>query len=183
MRQSTKTTFIEPGALVLFYRAALPLSRQTLNYVAGLIRRHRKSIGSRWRKLNPGQQALLVLACRRKGETFADLAAGFAVGTTTAWRYAEETTALLADRAPRLRRAVREAKKAGLAYVVLDGTLIPIDRVVAIASNESFSGWTKTFTDPRLCAAIVDRLTFNAAIIETGTESYRLARARASQDA
>lgn len=28
--------------------------------------------------------------------------------------------------------------------------------VVAIASNESFSGWTKTFTDPRLCAAIVD---------------------------
>lgn len=29
---------------------------------------------------------------------------------------------------------------------------------VAIASNESFSGWTKTFTDPRLCAAIVDRL-------------------------
>jgi DNA replication protein DnaC len=32
---------------------------------------------------------------------------------------------------------------------------------VAIASNESFGGWTKTFTDPRLCAAIVDRLTFN----------------------
>ena len=50
---------------------------------------------------------------------------------------------------------------------------------VAIASNESFSGWTKTFTDPRLCAAIVDRLTFNATIIETGTESYRLARAKA----
>jgi hypothetical protein len=42
---------------------------------------------------------------------------------------------------------------------------------VAIASNESFSGWSKTFTDPRLCAAIVDRLTFNGAIIETGTHS------------
>jgi hypothetical protein len=27
---------------------------------------------------------------------------------------------------------------------------------VAIASNESFSGWTKTFTDPRLRAAIVE---------------------------
>lgn len=38
---------------------------------------------------------------------------------------------------------------------------------IAIASNESFSGWTKTFTDPRLCAAIVDRLTFNGTIIET----------------
>ncbi|WP_433223865.1 ATP-binding protein [Dactylosporangium sp. CS-047395] len=31
---------------------------------------------------------------------------------------------------------------------------------VAIASNDAFSGLTKTFTDPRLCAAIVDRLTF-----------------------
>lgn len=49
----------------------------------------------------------------------------------------------------------------------------------AIASSESFSGWTKTFTDPRLCAAVVDRLTFNGAIIQTGTESYRLARTEA----
>ncbi|MFF1746201.1 IS21-like element helper ATPase IstB [Streptomyces mirabilis] len=52
---------------------------------------------------------------------------------------------------------------------------------VAIASNESFGGWTKTFTDPRLCAAIVDRLTFNGAIIETGTQSYRLAHTKAQQ--
>src|SRR6266536_1000785 len=49
---------------------------------------------------------------------------------------------------------------------------------VAIASNESFGGWTKTFTDPRLCAAIVDRLTFGGNIIETGTNSYRLAHTR-----
>jgi DNA replication protein DnaC len=49
---------------------------------------------------------------------------------------------------------------------------------VAIASNEPFSAWTKTFTDPRLCAAIVDRLTFAGQIIETGTISYRLAHAR-----
>jgi DNA replication protein DnaC len=54
---------------------------------------------------------------------------------------------------------------------------------VAIASNESFSGWTKTFTDPRLCAAIVDRLTFGGNIIETGTDSYRLAQTRARQQA
>ena len=36
---------------------------------------------------------------------------------------------------------------------------------VAIASNDSFGAWTKTFTDPRLCAAIVDRLTFGGNII------------------
>jgi DNA replication protein DnaC len=52
---------------------------------------------------------------------------------------------------------------------------------IAIASNEPFSGWAKTFTDPRLCAAIVDRLTFNGHIIETGTSSYRLAHARAAR--
>ena len=52
---------------------------------------------------------------------------------------------------------------------------------VAIGSNESFSGWTKTFTDPRLCAAIVDRLTFNGTIIETGTNSYRLAHTLAQR--
>ena len=49
---------------------------------------------------------------------------------------------------------------------------------VAIATNEAFSGWTKTFTDPRLCAAIVDRLTFHGTIIETGTDSYRLNHTR-----
>jgi Helix-turn-helix of DDE superfamily endonuclease/DDE superfamily endonuclease len=116
---------------VLFYRAALPLSRKTPNYTAGIIRRHLKAIGSRWRKLNPGQQALLVLAYLRKGETFAELAAGFGIGRTTGWRYANETVELLADRAPKLRAAVRDAKKARHAYVILDGTLIPIGRVAA----------------------------------------------------
>src|SRR5271166_6730071 len=112
---------------MLFYRAALPLSSRTLTYVAGIIRRHRAAAGSGWRKLNPGQQALLVLVYLRKGETFADLAAGFGVGTATAWRYVNETVGLLAARAPKLRQAVRDARKAGHAYVIVDGTLIPAD--------------------------------------------------------
>ena len=116
---------------MLFYPATLALSRQTLDYTAGIIRRHRKQIGSPWRKLSLGQQALLVLAYLRKGETFAELAAGFGVGTATAWRYVTETVALLAARSPKLRRALRDASKAGHAYLVIDGTLIPIDRVAA----------------------------------------------------
>jgi hypothetical protein len=72
---------------MLFYPAALPLSSQTLTYTSGVIRRHRRQIGSCWRKLAPGRQALLVLAYLRKGETFAGLAAGFGIGTATAWRY------------------------------------------------------------------------------------------------
>ena len=36
--------FKSQGLQLLFYRAALPLSRQTLAYVAGIIRRHRAAI-------------------------------------------------------------------------------------------------------------------------------------------
>jgi hypothetical protein len=92
---------------MLFYRAALPLSRQTLTYVAGIIRRHRAAIGSLWRKLNPGQQALLVLAYLRKGDPFAEIAAGFGVSTATAWRYVNETVAQLALPASRISRVRR----------------------------------------------------------------------------
>jgi Helix-turn-helix of DDE superfamily endonuclease len=113
-RQSTKIHAQDQGLQLLFCRAPLPLSSRTLNYAAGIIRRHRKAIGSCWRKLNPGHQALLVLAYLRKGETFAQLASGFEVGTT-AWRYVNETTKLLAapgaevaHRSPATRKRSRE---------------------------------------------------------------------------
>ncbi|MCY4617130.1 MAG: ATP-binding protein, partial [Chloroflexi bacterium] len=44
----------------------------------------------------------------------------------------------------------------------------------AVASNAPFSEWGQTFEDPRLAAAVVDRLTFRAHIVETGSDSYRL---------
>ena len=72
-----------------------------------------------------------MLAYLRNGETFAELAAGFGIGATTAWRYVTETVGLLAARSPKLHKALRKAKKAGHAQVVIDGTLIPIDRVAA----------------------------------------------------
>jgi hypothetical protein len=72
-----------------------------------------------------------VLAYLRTGETFAELAAGFGIGTATAWRYVTETVGLLAARSPKLHRALAKATAAGHAYVVIDDTLIPIDRVAA----------------------------------------------------
>ncbi|MEU4331196.1 transposase family protein, partial [Nonomuraea dietziae] len=123
---------------MLFYRAAVDLSRSTLNYVAGLIRRRRKAIGSAWRLLNPGQQALLVLVYLRKGETFDELGAGFGVSTATAWRYVEETVMLLSARSPKLGQALQKAKRDGLPYLVLDGTLIRTDRINA--DRPYFSG-------------------------------------------
>ncbi len=44
---------------------------------------------------------------------------------------------------------------------------------VGLASNLSFSEWGQIITDARLVAAVIDRVTFNAHILETGTESYR----------
>ena len=50
---------------------------------------------------------------------------------------------------------------------------------VAVASNLPFSEWGSVVGDARLVAAIVDWLTFNAHIIDTGTESYRLLTTKA----
>lgn len=51
-------------------------------------------------------------------------------------------------------------------------------KAIAVASNAPFSEWKRTFTEPRLCAAIVDRITFQGHILETGTDSYRLKSTR-----
>jgi Helix-turn-helix of DDE superfamily endonuclease len=101
-----------------------------LEYVTGLVRRHHRSIGSKDRALPPGMQALMTLAHLKKGETFAQLGAGFGVGMTAAWWYVNETV-MLSARSPKLSRAAAKAKKDGLLYLVLDGTLIPIDRLAA----------------------------------------------------
>jgi DNA replication protein DnaC len=45
---------------------------------------------------------------------------------------------------------------------------------IAVGTNLPFSEWGSVVADPRLVAAIVDRVTFNAHILETGTQSYRL---------
>jgi hypothetical protein len=73
--------------------------------------------------------AARLLAYLRKGETFAGLAAGLGIGTATAWRYVREAVTLLAARFPKLRRALANAKDAGHTCLVIDGTLVPIDRV------------------------------------------------------
>jgi DNA replication protein DnaC len=45
---------------------------------------------------------------------------------------------------------------------------------IGVGTNLPFSEWGTVVSDPRLVAAIVDRITFNAHILETGTQSYRL---------
>jgi hypothetical protein len=123
---------------MLFYRAALDLSPSARTFVADLIRSHRRRTGSRWRRLPPGRQALLVLVYLRRNETFAGLAAGFGVGAATAHRYVTEVIDLLAALAPDLRQALRIAR--GKAYLVLDGTLAAIDRLSGAGDRLYYSG-------------------------------------------
>ncbi|GII23368.1 transposase family protein [Planosporangium mesophilum] len=112
---------------MLSYPAAIPLSSRTLTQLADIISSHRRERRSRWRRLSPGRQALLALAHLRNGDTYTLLAAGFAIGTATAWRYVREVVDLLAALAPDLHAAATHTQR--LAYAILDGTLIPIDRV------------------------------------------------------
>lgn len=108
------------------YPAALDVPREVVESLAVLLAQHRVDVGSRWRRL-PFRQALLVLARLRKGETLAALATGFGIGVATAHRYCDEATALLAAHAPTLADAVADARRAG--WAVLDGTLLPTDRL------------------------------------------------------
>lgn len=45
---------------------------------------------------------------------------------------------------------------------------------IVVTTNLPFSEWTSMFPDPRLCRAVVDRLTHRAHIIDTGPNSVRL---------
>jgi len=121
-------------------QCALPLSRQTLTFVAGLLRGHLKKIGSRWRKLPPGKIALIVLATLRHDHRLADMAGGNGVSASTIHRWTWEVITLLAARAPRLDRALAAIKKQGGEAVLLDGTLVPTRRRSGTANRRNYNG-------------------------------------------
>lgn len=112
---------------MLSYPAGLSVSNRALITMSDALRRSRTTLRTRWRRLSVGEQALLALAHLRKGKTYADLAAGFGIGATTAFRYIREAIDALAAQAPTLADAI--AIVLGKAFVILDGTLVRMDRV------------------------------------------------------
>ena len=52
---------------------------------------------------------------------------------------------------------------------------------VIITTNLPFSEWAQVIPNPRLCKALIDRLTDRAHIIETGNDSYRFRRTSAKR--
>jgi len=114
---------------VLVYPSSIDLSSRTLRFLTGQLAARRAKIGTRWRRLAAGRQALLALAHLRCGDTYAQLAAGFGIGIATVYRYIREAVEALAALAPSLAEAMRTIREK--AFVILDGTLLPIDRIAA----------------------------------------------------
>ncbi|MFF6855602.1 IS5 family transposase [Streptomyces bacillaris] len=114
---------------MLVYPSGIDVSSSALRFLSAQLRAHRRRRGTRWRRLSADRQALLALAHLRCGHTYAQLAAGFGVGTTTVYRYIAEAVDVLAALAPDLAAAMKTAARK--AFVILDGTLLPIDRIAA----------------------------------------------------
>ena len=114
---------------MLAYPSSIDLSSRTLRYVSRQLTARQREIGTRWRRLPTGRQALLALAHLRCGDTYAQLAAGFGIGIATVFRYIREAVEVLAALAPTLAEAMKTIR--AKAFVILDGTLLPIDRIAA----------------------------------------------------
>jgi len=135
------TTRSEPAeGTQIACQCALPLSRQTLIFVADLLRSHLKKIGSRWRKLPPGKIALIVLATLRHDHRLAGMAGGNGVSASTISRWTWEIIGLLAARASRLDRALAAIGRQGGEVVLVDGTLIPTRRRPGAANRKNYNG-------------------------------------------
>jgi hypothetical protein len=167
---------------MLSYPSSISLSTRSLAYLANLIRAHRHARRSRWRRLDPAQQALLVLAHLRNGDTPARLAAGFGVGTTTAWRYIREAVDLLAATAPTLTQAM--TRIAALAYAILDGTLIHTDRLSGTADRRYYAGKHRRHgVNTQIIADPAGRLAFVSPALPGSTHDLTAARHHGIVDA
>ncbi|MFE7595537.1 IS5 family transposase [Streptomyces sp. NPDC057494] len=117
------------GALLVPYRATLDVPHELVEHVAWLLYEHRRTRNTRWRKLGCFDQTLLTLVHLRKNETFSPLGAGFGISQATAWRYVDKTLDILAGWAPCLHEALTGLGEGD--HVIVDGTLIPIDRITS----------------------------------------------------
>lgn len=61
---------------MLVYPCGLDVSSSALRFLSSRLREHRRGLGTRWRRLSAGRQALLALAHLRNGHPYVQLAAG-----------------------------------------------------------------------------------------------------------
>jgi hypothetical protein len=120
----------------------LDVSVPVLKAVTVWIARHRRRPGTR-----PAQRAgtvhiqvVLVLRWLRHRLDLRLLARDAGVSVATAYRYLHEGLNVIAAYAPDLPDVLTRAHAAGLAFLCLDGTLVPTDRVAARAEPATTCG-------------------------------------------
>ncbi|WP_232832282.1 transposase family protein [Nocardiopsis sp. FIRDI 009] len=106
---------------VVTYRAILDVPREAVLLLSRLLAAERALRGTRkgTRALTCFHQAVMALRHFRDGTDPATLARDHGIG---------EATAVLAAQAPDLHHALHAAHEPGVPHLVLDGTVIPIDR-------------------------------------------------------
>ena len=142
------------------HRARLDVPAPALKAVTGWIAGHRRRRGARpWqRAATVHAQVLLVLRWLRHRADLHTLARDTSVSDATAYRYLHEGLQVIAVHAPDLHDVASAAHAAGTAYLCLDGTLIPTDRVAARADaghnlwysgkHHAFGGSVQVLSDP-----------------------------------
>jgi DDE superfamily endonuclease len=115
---------------LITYRVRLDVPWELILFVARLLARHRKEIGTRknTRCLGCYRQALFILAWYRDKTDIPRLGAGFGLSQATSYRYVAEGTTVIAAQAPGLEEALERAVKEGTPYVILDGKIVSSDR-------------------------------------------------------
>lgn len=81
---------------VLVYPSGVDVASSVLRFLTQQLWHQRRAIGFRWRRLRVGRKALLTLTHLRMGHAYIELAAGFGIGTTTAYRYVTEAVEFMA---------------------------------------------------------------------------------------
>jgi hypothetical protein len=115
---------------VVSYAVMLDVPRDLIWFVSGLLAARRREIGTRkgTRRLGCYRQAVFGLAWFRDKGDIRLLGAGFGLPQSTAYRYLEEITGVLAARAPGLQEALERALAEGAPYLILDGKVVDTDR-------------------------------------------------------
>ncbi|MFI9594439.1 transposase family protein [Nonomuraea sp. NPDC052265] len=115
---------------MIAHRATLDVSRALVQYVARLLHEERRLRGTPKgsRALSPFRQAVMVVRWFRGEHDVPKLGRDHRVSRATAYRNMHEGIEILAAQAPDQHQALDRAPIEGLPYMILDGTLIPIDR-------------------------------------------------------
>jgi hypothetical protein len=125
------------------YTVSLDVEKETVWFVARRLAAERRRPGTRTgtRWLSCYRQAVLVLAYLFPDIPRRALAGGFGIPRSTTYAYRDEGIKVLAGCAPGLDQALAAATAAGHTPLILDGTLIPTDKLHAPGPTAGVDAW------------------------------------------